>query len=367
MSMASVPRYEKLMQLLRDKMKSGQFQVGDRFFSQNELMKKYSLSFATVTRALNELEREGLLRRQQGKGTFVQCLPGSSQHLQMQNQTLKIAVLLPWDARNPAHINFQRLYQGLEHARPDGCQLKMIPYPSDPTDLEALLFSRERLDGAIFIYPNTEHLPCVERMHSALPVTVVGRCLSYQDAGCVYTDNRQAAAEAVEFLIHHGHRSIGMISGALTMTDSEDRLQGYREALERSSLRFQPGLVRYTDPVELNGYAAALDLMESTSGPEITAIFAAGDVIAMGALAAARSLGRNCPDQLSIIGFDDIEAAASLDPPLTTVHVPLEELANQGMQMILNQVQGRRAEQVMLPGHVVQRLSVRRAPAPSTA
>ncbi|MGI8908651.1 MAG: substrate-binding domain-containing protein [Candidatus Sumerlaeaceae bacterium] len=361
--MASVPRYEKLMQLLREKMTSGEFKVGDRFFSQNVLMKKYALSFATVTRAMNELEREGLLVREQGRGTFVRSLPNGRGGPESQER--RVAVFLPWDARIPSHVNFQRLYRGLEAARPAHYNLKMIPYSNDPADLEPFLFSRERVDGIIFVYPGDQHLGFVETLCASHPVVVVGRTVDSGKAGFVYSNNADAAELAVSHLIHSGHRTIAMISGALEMTDSRERLEGYRRALANAEIPYLESLVAFTHPVELNGYGATFEVFEKNPEPEITAIFAAGDVIALGTLAAARTMGKCLPDELSVMGFDDMDAVAELDPPLTTIHIPIEELAGRAMSMLVAQIGGAEPTGEMLPALLVERMSVKEVEAPA--
>lgn len=358
--MASIPRYQRLMELLREKLRSGEYHVGDRFYSQNELMKLYRLSFATVTRAMNELELEGLLVRQQGRGTFVRAIPQSSQA--PDNLPRQLRVFIPWDTRTPAHVNFQRLYAALERSCLPGYQLKLIPYGEQTSELEQLLFSREKIHGIISVYPRDSQLPIIRRLADEFPTVVIGRNLSSSNAGSVFTDNRGAAYDAVWHLLSLGHSCIGMISGTLDMTDSADRLEGYRAALRSGGGDMAESLVVYTTALQLNGYGATIDLVNQNPGRRITAVFAAGDVLALGALSALKSMGKRIPEEVSVVGFDDMEGAADLDPPLTTVRVPMEELAARAIHLVGEMVEGgaRRTEE--LPAQLIVRSSTAAAP-----
>lgn len=357
--MPNLPRYEKLKQLLKEKIVDDNLRVGDRFYSQNELIRKYNLSFATVTRALNELEREGYLLRQQGRGTFVKAIPGQEETAGRVER--RLAVFIPWDFRNPAHINFQRLYTTFEQSLPPTYHVKLVPYGNEPESLEQHLFSREQFDAVVFVYPSEAHVSSVQRFARSHPVVVVGREMGSEGLTSVFTDNRVAAEVAVTHLIQLGHRSIGMISNDLSMTDSRDRLEGYRAALKRAEIPYTESLVVFTHPLELNGYSALIDLMDRNPEREITAVFAAGDLIAMGALAAARVMGKRIPGDLSVMGFDDIEESAQFDLPLTTIHVPITDLAKRAADMVVELVEGRVGNaSIGLPATLVERETVGR-------
>lgn len=359
--MPHVPRYEKLKELLREKIIEDKLQVGDRFYSQNELMKKYNLSFSTVTRALNDLEHDGYLVREQGRGTFVKALPLDVERDKTVER--RVAVFIPWDYRNPAHVNFQRIYTSIEASLPASFQLKLIPYSPDVAELEQFLFTREHFDGILMVYPSDVHLAFVRRLAYAHPTVVLGRAMPEINVSFVYTDNEAGSRKAVTHLIDNGHRTIGMISNALAITDGRERLEGYKHALKDAGIAFDEGLVVYTHPLELNGYSGLIDLMDKNSTRQITAVFAAGDLIALGALAAARSMQLSVPEELSLVGFDDIDEAATLEPPLTTMHVPIVELAQNATQTLINMIERRTPpQQIELPAHLVERATVRPVP-----
>lgn len=330
--MATIPRYARLKQLLKDKIVEDKLSVGDRFYSQNALMKRYGLSFATVSRALNDLEREGFLTRQQGRGTFVKAIPSESDLAAKQQRN--IGVFIPWDFRNPAHINFQRLFAAFEEALPEHFSAQLMPYGQRPESLEQYLFARKPLDAFVFAYPSEAHVPHILRFARSHPIVVIGRAIESDQLSSVRVDNEKAAREAVEYLLGLGHREIGMISNDLLMSDARERLEGYRSALRNRDLPYTESLVVYTRPFELNGYSGLIDLLDRNAERHVTAVFAAGDLIALGALSAARVMKLEIPQDISIIGFDDIDEAMEFDPPLSTVRVPIRDLGRRAAECL---------------------------------
>jgi len=355
--MTKTPRYQKLLSLLTDKVTSGIYKPGDRFFSQTELMKKYSLSFATVTRALNELEREGFVTREQGKGTFVQSTQKNS--APAARDILNVNVFIPWDSRVPSHVNYRTLYRGLDASKPSYIYLRLIPYSMNPDDLEPFLLKNDDVAGLIFVYPEKVHIPLVKKFARQQPTVVIGNDLGANNIGCVWTDNKLAAEQAVLHLVEQGHKHIGIVSAPLSITDASERLAGYRSALKKSGLKSDKSWEIFTHPVELNGYGACIELLERH--PDMTAIFAAGDVLAMGVFAAAKADGRQIPEELSVVGFDDTDFAVDMNPPLTTIHVSYEDMAKKAIEALVNLMQTGKAERVCLPAHMVMRNSTGKA------
>ncbi len=145
--------------------------------------------------------------------------------------------------------------------------------------------------------------------------------------------NELGARAAVEHLIALGHRRIGFIKGSPDLGCSRDRLAGYRAALADVGLPYDPDLVRDGDFNQPRGYEAANELLRLADPP--TAIFASNDVSAFGVMEAVRDHGKRIPDDVSIVGFDDIPQAAQVNPPLTTVRQPLEQMGRQAARMLL--------------------------------
>ena len=145
------------------------------------------------------------------------------------------------------------------------------------------------------------------------------------------------------------------ITGPLDMTVGVDRFEGYRDALREAGRRFRKRLVVPGDFGKESGARGVRELAERA--PDVDALFVANDPMAMGALEALRSLGRRVPEDVAVIGFDDVADAAFTDPPLTTVSQPLEEMTNALAELLLRRINGLgdEDESVVCPTHLVRR------------
>jgi DNA-binding LacI/PurR family transcriptional regulator len=163
--------------------------------------------------------------------------------------------------------------------------------------------------------------------------------VSEKNIHCVGFDNFKAAYQAAEYLISLGHKRIGLIVGPFSRIDRVKlRLEGYRKALEVNGIPYDPSLVVENDYTLLDGKEAMHRLCSLPERP--TAIFAASDVLAMGALSAACERRLKVPQDISIVGFDDIDIAAFCVPPLTTVRVPAYEMGDLAMKILLEKIEG---------------------------
>jgi LacI family transcriptional regulator len=169
--------------------------------------------------------------------------------------------------------------------------------------------------------------------------------------------NRQGGFDATRYLLELGHRRIGFISGALELGCARERLDGYQAALDQHHVPFKPSLMREGDFFQPRAYACALELLDLPEPP--TAIFASNDVSAMGVMEAARDRGLRVPDDLSVVGFDDIPQADHMQPALTTVRQPLEEMGRVAARLLLAMIRDpeRPPERVELPTELIVRAS----------
>jgi LacI family transcriptional regulator len=146
--------------------------------------------------------------------------------------------------------------------------------------------------------------------------------------------NFQGAFDATSYLVGLGHRNIGFITGNMRMGSARERLEGHRAALAAAGISLDPELVQEGDYHQQLGYEGARTLLARSKPP--TAIFASNDVSAFGAMEAIRDSGRRIAEDVSVLGFDDIPAAASVHPALTTVRQPLIEMGNRATRMLLD-------------------------------
>jgi LacI family transcriptional regulator len=175
------------------------------------------------------------------------------------------------------------------------------------------------IDGVIVASMLTDD-PIIEALaERRLPFILTGRHPTRENLNFVDVENRSGAREAVRYLLACGCRRIAEIHGPQSMIAGLDRHQGYMDALSEAGLSAEGGLMVEGDFSEPGGYAAARRIFEA--GPD--AIFAASDAMALGAMRAAHEAGLRIPQDLAVIGFDDIPGAASATPPLTTIRQPI--------------------------------------------
>lgn len=158
------------------------------------------------------------------------------------------------------------------------------------------------------------------------------------DVPSVGTTNWQGGLAATRHLAGLGHRRIGVVSGPSRMMCSRARVDGYRAAMETAGLPLDSDLVREGEFSHEDGYAAGLELLQLPEPP--TAIFAGNDLQALGVYEAARQLGLRIPEDLSVVGFDDLPLTRWIGPPLTTVRQPLTEMAETAARLVLDLSRG---------------------------
>lgn len=188
-------------------------------------------------------------------------------------------------------------------------------------------------DGAILVsLHGSDPLPA-DLQRRGIPVVVGGRP---PGGGIPYVDvdNRGGAALAVEHLLETGRRHVATIAGPQDMPPGADRLSGYHETLARAGLQVPDGLVEVADFTMDGGRAAMERLLERA--PEIDAVFAASDLMAIGALDALAAAGRRVPQDVAVVGFDDSPMAAGARPPLSSVRQPTEEMGREMARLLLH-------------------------------
>lgn len=208
-----------------------------------------------------------------------------------------------------------------------------------------ILLSR-RVDGIIVLtgrLTDTALKACAKKV----PVVVTGRPLKANELFSLNFDNQEGGRLATLHLIAQGHRKIAFIAGDPQHPDAIQRLGGYKLALADAGIAFDPGLVVQGDYNEESGLQAALRLLDAKKG--FTAIFAANDQMAVGAAHGLLRCGLRIPDDVSLVGFDDLSTSLYAFPPLTTVHQPAYELGQLAAEAMLTLLAGKKP-QLQVPG-----------------
>jgi len=185
-----------------------------------------------------------------------------------------------------------------------------------------LLFGSRISDDDLFAF--------VEHFH---PMVVLNRYLEHPGVSPILVDNQRGAELAVGYLANQGHTAIGMLAGPVTSPSSHQRVEGFRLAMESRGLPLFESKIVSGPPTIEGGCQAARRLL--TESPQVTALFAYNDLIALGAVQACHDLGRRVPADCAVVGFDDIRLAAMVSPALTTIRVDKYALGQQAMTRLL--------------------------------
>jgi LacI family transcriptional regulator len=208
-------------------------------------------------------------------------------------------------------------------------------------------------DGAILVTPSS-----VDVTVSA-PLVAVDHNIRSATMATVDSDNLTGAVTATGHLIGLGHQRIGFLAGRPDLESARLRLQGYRQALESAGIAFDPDLVRVGGYRAETARSAARELLVSENRP--TAIFAANDASAIETVAVARALDLRVPDDVSVIGFDNVPESALCEPPLTTIEQSIQKMGYEAVTLLIRLVEDPSAapEQIVLPTRLVERGSCR--------
>ena len=211
------------------------------------------------------------------------------------------------------------------------------------------------VDGLLLVLPRSPTDFIGNLTQRNFPFVLIDHQGTGRDCPAVGATNWQGAFNATEYLIKLGHTRIGFITGSMDLGCAVDRLDGYRAALRTGHLPEASELIYEGTFFQPDGYTGASALLALPEPP--TAIFASNDVMAMGAMDAVRNRGLRIPEDISIIGFDDIPQASLIHPALTTINQPLEKMGRVATQMLLDLLQKseRVADRMELPTQLIVR------------
>ncbi|WP_042351114.1 LacI family DNA-binding transcriptional regulator [Bacillus massiliigorillae] len=208
------------------------------------------------------------------------------------------------------------------------------------------LCNERNLDGIIIQGLKVDDPYVQEAQQSSKPCVFIDIPIDAPNTGYVTTNQTESATQATKYLCRLGHECIGFINGHDTAHVSKERLRGYQQALEECELPFKPEYVYNGEFDEDKAKQCAISLI--LSYPEITAIFCASDVMALGVMKAARELNISIPDQLSVIGFDNILLSEYVTPSLTTVSQNPYEMGRRAADMMISLIEGKETDRIVV-------------------
>jgi len=302
-----------------------------------DVAERAGVSTATVSRALSGGSvREDLKKRVIEAAQALKFRPNRAARNLRAGSTRTIGVLIP-DIENPF---FTSVICGIEEVvQAAGYSLLLANFNESPERERALLaaFHAEGVAGLIFTAScslTSQYQPMIE---AGIPMVAVSRLPGRLKVDQVTVANEEGARAAVAHLIGLGHKRIAMINGPVNVSTAEERQRGYERAFLDAGLRVPEDLTVHCDFRQNAGFAAVSELLERSRRP--TAIFAASNLLTLGALEAIHQLDLKIPEDVAIVGFDDMAWAKSLRPPLTTVAQPALEVGRSAARMLLERIQ----------------------------
>jgi LacI family transcriptional regulator len=306
---------------------------------------KEDVSPVTRERVMQAIERLGYHPNGIARGLVMQ-------------RTGTLGLVMP-DVANPFFSDMALAVERAAYA--EGYNVFLCNTDEDPRrELDMLNSLQEkRVDGIILCSSRMDERELRTLAAHYPAVVLTNRRLEGAGVGTVLVDYQQGGRSAAEHLLNRHHRHIGFLAGPAISRGGRERAEGYRAALQDADLPYHPEWTLDCAPTIEGGYQAARDLLEAF--PILTALFCYNDLVAVGALRAATELGRRVPDDVAIVGFDDIPLAALVTPPLTTCHVARYELGIQAARLLLDKLGSDEAEYEEI---ILETTHVRRQSAP---
>lgn len=328
--------YQQLRQDLLARIRRGEFSPGSLLPSENQLCQQYEVSVTTARRAFLELVNEGVVERKAGVGTMV-----SSRVRQARLSFLSIDYEGDAWRRMPSAMGEVVAGVGAASWQRDASFFMTGVARAEAVGYLRRLVEERSVDGVLLRTADDISEEYLEILEGAgVPYVVIKRHIPGRAMNCVVSDDVAGARMATEHLLNLGHERIGFVCAKPHITIAKERLAGYRSALEEKNVPFDELLVRQEPSFTMGkGREAVESLLMLPSPP--SAIFVASDTMALGAYEAIQKLGLKIPQDTTLVGYDDLDPVAVLQPPLTTIRTSFYEFGRLAAQLLLNLVEGR--------------------------
>jgi len=331
------PKYQQLKEILKEEINKRKLRPGDRISPEERIAEKYDVSLGTVRQTMAELVNEGLIYKEQGKGTFI---------AEKKKKKIFTIGLLLTDIGNPFFSQLARSIQEKAHL----FKYSVIYYNTNDQllrETESIdMLIKRRVDGVILVpvLKDGEEKLLQRLKKNNIPFVYLDRYLNEPASDYIIIDNLSGVRQIMEYLTSLGHKKIGCISAKPFVCTSEQRVKAYEKIVRENNLTTD-SLVQISKlPDDKGGYDAANKLLSMKNRP--TAIFATNDIIAIGAYRAAKDKGIRIPQDLSLVGFDDIETSSHLEIPLTTTFQPINKMGKIAVETLTEKSKKKDSEKV---------------------
>jgi LacI family transcriptional regulator len=319
--------------------------LGRRQATSRDVAKRAGVSRTTVSFVLNDVPgvkiSEETRRRVLIAARELDYYPTAAARSLASGRTQRIGLILgEGQKRLSADAFLVTFLQGVTASVHRRGYLLVLQMAEDVPSHEAYmrLIREQQVDGIILSGPRSDDMLLPELADEHFPLILHGR-LEVPGFPCVDVDNQAGGFQATRHLLELGHHRIGFISNApLLYAGAQDRFAGYRQALAEYDIPLSADLVRTADFLPATGQRAMEELLALPRPP--TAVFAASDVVGIGAMCAIQNAGQRIPDDVAVVGFDDIFLAAQVYPPLTTIRVPAYGLGWTAAEVLISLIEG---------------------------
>ena len=326
-----------------------------------DVAREAGVSYATVSRVLNAREWVSPEALRAVRDAIARTGYTANQHARSlaTGRSGSIAFLLT----EPQHLlfedpNYSILLRGVAQALSDRELTLILMIAATPEERHRAVayLGGGHVDGVLLVSPHSGDPLLDQLVKAEIPIVACGRVLGYEQAiSSVSADDRGGGRSAVEHLFAAGCRRIATIAGPQDTSGGVDRLHGYRDALSAHGIPVDDARIVYGDWSRESGAAGMRTLLSRS--PDLDAVFVASDGMAAGTLPVLREAGRSVPADVRIVGFDDSGLAVTLDPPLTTIHHPLDRISEEMVRLLTDVINGRTPLSITVPTTVVVRSS----------
>jgi len=306
-----------------------------------DVAKQAGVSFKTVSRVINHEPNVAVETYNKVNQAIKELnyVPNQAARSLSRGKAKAIGLVTGWPVITP--FTSTLIEQCLLESNQDGYSMVLFFLEKDIAKKVVDAYLGKQVDGMILDTNTAEDEELTHQLNVLnIPYVVIhpNRKNGHTNASFIQIDNTEAAKQAVDYLVRLGHHAIGYITYRTGLNQEAERLLGYCQALEEAGLSACQGWV-FKGQIDMPqlGYTGTVQLLHNH--PELTAIFTETDDIALGVVSAVWQLGLKVPDDISVVGFDDISYATMITPPLTTVHQPIVEIARTAVKHLINLIE----------------------------